>query len=145
MIFTLGEYILDIDVEKTKDFYRDYVYECNCDACVNYKLAATDTFPDVSKLFDQFGLDISKPSEVYDMDSENNILFCGGWYHISGKIIKDTASKSNEDMCLLNDNFRIGFSTECTLLEKNFPTPCFQMYIYAHLPWKLDKENGLEK
>ncbi len=146
MIFTLGKYTLDIDVEKNKAFYRNYTYECNCDACMNYKMSVKETFPDVAELFNKFGLDISKPGEVYDLDSKSNILLYGGWYHISGKIIKsDLTKSSDEDMYQLTDNFNISFSTHCTLLKEDFPKPCFEMYIDTNIPWRLDKDNVYEK
>ena len=143
MIIILGDYILEINADKNKAYYKDYVYGCDCDACVNYKSSVKDVLPDEAALFDEMGLDISKPVEVYEMGSKDNVLFYGGWYHICGKLIKGD-SKSATDY-FITENYRISFQKECVLLGDNFPDPCFQMRIEARLPWSLKKDNVYEK
>ncbi len=143
MIIILGDYILDVDADKNKAYYKDYGYGCDCDACVNYKSCVKEVLPDEAALFDEMGLDISKPVEVYEMGSKDNVLFYGGWYHICGKLIKGDARSATD--YLITENYRISFQKECVLLRGNFPVPCFQMWIEAHLPWSLKKDNGYEK
>ncbi|WP_315121991.1 hypothetical protein [uncultured Clostridium sp.] len=158
MRVTIGEYILDINVEENQNYYRNerYVSEgCQCDGCQNYELAVERVSPEISKLFNQLGIDIKKPAEVYVNCSHNDILYYGGFYHMCGRIIKGESpwqivSKTEEFMsshlaedkmkCISN-NFRIAFQEECLLLDENFPTPCIQMEILAYLPWVLEKPN----
>lgn len=161
MRLTLGDYILDIDTEETKNYYRSerYVSEgCDCDGCQNYALASDQLTFEVSKLFSELGIDIKKPAEVYVNYSENNILCYGGFYHICGKIIEGespwvitletedtmTSHLEEENMIGIANNYKIAFQEECSLLGKNFPRPCIQMEILAYLPWILKKPNSYE-
>lgn len=161
MRITLGEYILDIDVEENKKYYKNerYVSEgCECDGCINYEPAVEQVSSEAREMFIQLGLDIKKPAEVYVNCSENNILFYGGFYHLYGTIIKgespweilsktgkSTASYLDENrMFCIDENFRIAFQEGCVLLDENFPRPCIQMEILAYLPWVLQKENTYE-
>ena len=158
MKVTIGEYIIDINVEENENYYRkerSISEGCKCDGCQNYELAIQKVSPEISKLFNQFGIDIIKPAEVYVNYSENNILFYGGFYHICGKIIKgespwEIVSKTKkcminhlveEKMICIDNSFRIAFQKECSLLSESFPEPSIQMEILAYLPWALEKTN----
>ncbi len=158
MIFTLGEYVLEVNVEENKNYYKYERYVsagCECDGCQNYETAVEKLSQEVSNLFNQLGLDIRKPAEVYVNYSENNILCYGGFYHICGMITKgespwEVVSKTKESMTShlneekmidIDDNFKVGFQEECALINNKFPRPCIQMEILAYLPWSLDKTN----
>jgi hypothetical protein len=158
---TLGEYILEINVEENEKYYKNerYVTEgCECDGCRNYELAVEQVSSKVREMFKQLGLDIKKPAEVYVNCSENNILLYGGFYHLCGTINKgeppweivsetktSTVSHLNENkMICLEKSFRIAFQEGCALLAEDFPRPCIQMEIVAYLPWVLQKENTYE-
>lgn len=161
MELTLGEYILEINVEETKDYYRSerYVSEgCKCDGCQNYELAVDRVSLEIRKLFDELGIDIKKPAEVYVNYSENDILCYGGFYHICGKIIEGespweiisrteksmTSHLIEENMICVANNYKIAFQVECSLLSENFPKPYIQMEIVAYLPWLLEKPNSYQ-
>lgn len=161
MRITLGEYILDINVEENKKFYKNGRFiseDCECDGCINYELAVAQVSSEVRKMFKRLGVDIKKPAEVYVNCSENNILLYGGFYHLCGTIIRgespwkivsetkaSTVSHLNEDkMICFEKNFRIAFQEGCALLDENFPWPCIQMEIVVYLPWVLQKENAYE-
>jgi hypothetical protein len=158
---TLGEYILDINVEENEKYYKNerYITEgCQCDDCENYELAVEQLSSEARVMLNQLGLDIKKAAEVYVNCSENNILFYGGFYHLCGTIIKgespweiisetekSTLSHLDENrMFCIEKGFRIAFQEGCALLGENFPQPCIQMEILAYLPWVLQKENPYE-
>lgn len=161
MRITLGKYILEIDREKTRNYYsreRNISEGCVCDGCQNYELATEHFEEEVSQLFETLGVDIKKPTEVYVNYSKNNVLSYGGFYHICGEIMKGespwvNASKTkdtmvnhllDENMINISYNFKIAFQEECSLLSKSFPKPAIQMEIEAHIPWVLKKENTYE-
>ena len=61
MIFEFGHQKVDIDVEKTRQFYHDaYEIDCTCDGCVNF-VKAVDTLPtSVKSFFADLGIDLKK-------------------------------------------------------------------------------------
>lgn len=162
MRLTLEKYILDINVEGTRNYYyrsERYVSKgCDCDGCQNYELATEQFAVEVSKLFEKLGIDIKKPAEVYVNYSKNNILCYGGFYHICGEIIEGESpwvytSKTKEtsagylleeNMINIANNYKVAFQERCSLLNKNFPRPCIQMEILAYVPWMLKKSNSYE-
>ena len=115
MIITIGAYMLDVDVEKNNTYYQDErnAYKCDCDGCLNYLCAVSNISSDTKDLFCQMGLDIKKPAEVYDLDSKNNILMYGGWYHICGHICghiyNGPVSSSDSSMEPIAENFEVKF------------------------------------
>ena len=59
MVFEFGQYTVDVDVARTREFYRNarrIDQDCHCDGCRNY-VKAVDTFPEnVLTIFsDQIG------------------------------------------------------------------------------------------
>lgn len=156
MKIQLGNYLLDIDIEKTKKFYETaetITQGCNCLGCCNYE-KTTDNFPDkVLNFFDKIGVDITKAAEIMSYVSVNDkksVLY-GGFYHICGTLLSDNTLWNtndsevlhlNEDkMYEITDGYRIGFKSECDLLEDNFPLPAVQMEISFTCPWVLETEN----
>lgn len=163
MRIELGDYILEVNVDATREYYKKAKYileDCPCGGCQNYVKAIEQVDYNVKEFFNSIGVDILKSPEVYVNCSKNNALYYGGFYHICGTIIKgespwklehvskDGKSKGwtlNEDklVCISND-FKVGFDNECALLSKDFPMPSIQLEIFAHLPWMLEVENSWE-
>ena len=156
MNIKFGNYLLDIDVEKTKKFYETaetITLGCDCLACCNYE-KATNKFPtEVLNLFDKIGVDITKAAEIIAYASENDkkSISYGGFYHICGTLLSDTVLWNTSDSAVLHlnenkmyeitDGYRIGFKSECDLLEDNLPLPAVQMEISFTCPWVLEAEN----
>ena len=147
---TFGNFIIEIDICRTKKFYNELSeIDCNCDGCRNYILA-TDDFPlEVSKFFKSFCIDPKKATEIITWSSENNglSLHYGGFYHLCGFLIKGDDLWSNgiidaSEMYSINHNYSIGFTKQISLPEKNLTFPALQMEIDFHsVPWKLNKIN----
>lgn len=156
MNIQFGNYLLDIDVEKTKEFYKTaetITQGCDCSGCCNYE-KAKHKFPiEVLHFFDKIGVDITKAAEIIPYASENDkksILY-GGFYHICGTLLSDTVLWNTTDsecfhlnegkMYEVANGYKIGFRSECDLLEDNFPLPAIQMEISFTCPWVLETEN----
>jgi len=161
MKFQFGAYVLDIDVEQNRRFYkaaRNLTVGCSCSHCRNFEKAA-DTLPgDIKGFFDSLGIDIKKPAEVYaNVTNSDGTVSYGGFYHLCGKLLsgesawitasndgKATVSYWDSSMSYaVSDNFCVSFQQDCSLLEKGFPTPVIQMEIEANIPWVLDEPNDL--
>ena len=155
MIFTLGPYTLDVDVEKTKRYYdtaKSVGEECTCDGCQNLEKAVGTLPKDIQKRFTDLGIDLTKLIECeLNCPQEDGTLLYGGFYYVCGTMLRgETAWEKISDMHFhLNEekmyavapNFRICFSADPSARSDTFPAPILQMEIVLTLPWVLDKEN----
>ncbi len=156
MKIQFGNYLLDIDVEKTKKFYETaetITQGCDCSGCCNYEKATNKFSIEVLNFFDKIGVDITKAAEIIPYYSENNkkSISYGGFYHICGTLLSNNTLWNTNDsevlhlnenkMYEITDGYKIGFSGECDLLEDNFPLPAVQMEISFTCPWVLKAKN----
>ena len=155
MVFTFGNYTVDIDVEKTKQTYKKLPLisqRCNCDGCQNFEKSVNTLPSSVRSFFDAIGIDLKKIAECYvNCKNQDGSLIYGGFCHVCGTIIQgkspwvtisETHSYYNPDLPYhLNDNFCISFQEECLLVENQFEGPLLQIEFTATIPWVLDKEN----
>lgn len=154
MILDIGIYQLDVDVERTAQFYRSAEgIRCDCDGCRNYAKAVLSLPIAVQHFFQQFGIDPAKPAEVYvnDAPSANSVHY-GGFYHVCGTVLKGTdpwipvgnGGYILDEQCLIQLNDECSFfisSDRIDLLDEHFPKPVLQIEIVFILPWVLDKAN----
>ena len=155
MIFRFANFVIDVDVDRTREFYAREDVEttsekCTCQGCQNYDkaiFAASDTVVD---FLESMGIDPRKPAEVYGVKGEleeDGALWYNGWYHICGTRIEGedawvhTSESSmhldGDRMYAVDDSFKVSFEEQVLLLHKEFPTPVLQMEIDARLPWVL--------
>ena len=160
MEFHFAQFHLDIDVQKTRAFYRKSINvseSCSCPGCRNYENAVGILPDEIKCFFNSIGVDIKKPAEVYvnSAHSDGSLLY-GGFYHLCGTILngesawvkqnadnKDsTASywKHSKTHPILN-GFYVSFQEDCSLVEAGFPAPILQMEIEANIPWVLQETN----
>lgn len=156
MIFTFGNYKLDIDVERTREFYkieRHLAEGCSCDGCQNFAKAC-ESFPqNVLDFFEKMGIEPKKAAEVYINCAENNgkTVFYGGFYHICGTVLdgesawepmSENVNRWETNRCFeVAPNFFVSFEQGGSLIADGFPKPIVSMNIEFHVPWVLDKPN----
>lgn len=141
MVLHFGENIIDIDVERTREFYKkaaNITDDCRCQGCRNYEIAVDFLPKEVKDFFDMIGADMKKSPEVYvNCLNEDNTLFYGGFYHICGTIIR---KQPDGETFTISENYRIWVEEHSDLLEDNFPLPVIQLEISANIPWVLNEE-----
>lgn len=156
MLFEFGQYRIDVDVEKTKQFYKnaDFVSKsCSCDGCLNFEKAVSTLSSSVLAFFANLGIDMKKVCECYVnfTDNDGKLLYAG-FYHVCGtlldgespwKKINETAfCWDNEATFHVSPGFYIAFQKDVDLLEEGFPLPVFQLEFSAKIPWVLKKRNS---
>ena len=57
------DYVFDVDVEKTKEYYSSKTL-CDCDECRNFYCQAENAFPKLKNFLLDFGIDIARPDEI---------------------------------------------------------------------------------
>lgn len=55
---------IEIDMEKTKKFYKNYKDFCNCLYCKFYRENIKKYYPKLSGFLSEFAIDVSKPYEL---------------------------------------------------------------------------------
>ena len=153
MIFTFGRFKIDVDVEKTREFYSSEnalvtSKQCTCNACQNYDRAIMTAPSAVLDFLRSLGIDPQKPGEVFGYlpePNEDGIYFYGGWYHIvgtmlSGEIESKTVDSSNSYKPDPDFDFSVSFSGDrekMGWIEKDFPEPIIELLVSTNLPWLL--------
>ncbi len=155
-----GQFYLDIDVNKTREFYKkmEYVsHGCSCSGCRNFEQAVDTLSNEIIYFFESIGIDMKKITEVYvnTVNSDGSLLY-GGFYHLCGTILSGESawielptSKSKSRIFHwdhlrtypVSKNFYISFQKDCALVEDGFPMPVLQLEIEAVIPWVLEEPN----
>ena len=154
MRFEIGKYILEVDIDKTRDFYlcADSVVDgCDCQGCRNYEKWAVSLSAEPKYIFERMGIRLEKVPEVYvNCSNKDGSLFYGGFYHLCGKVIQgqepwkeageELRTLDEDAFVALTENFRVAFTEDVCLVKKDFPTPVIQMEILANIPFLLPEE-----
>ena len=153
MIFDFGKFRVDVDVEKTREFYtnkaKTVLEDCGCNSCRNYYEAIKKTPDRVKSFFDSLGIDPQKsPEATWYVTNENGMAYYTVTFHVVGTVIdsvnmykplgRNTWTMIPENLYEIDENFKVGFTSDIFLLEKDFPEPCIQLEVDAHMPWVID-------
>lgn len=157
MIFRFSDYVLDIDVDRTRDFYaRDDRWQCDCRDCQNYDKAILTAPEAVLDFLRNLGIDPLKPAEIFNVTGtleEDGTIWYNGWFHVCGTLV-ESSETVNETMHengsrSLSYRWELGYrpdpdypfvllpTREISLLPEGFPTPALELEIDTHLPWVL--------
>ncbi len=103
MQMSIGEIVLDVDVEATRHSYATIVTpgpeECGCAYCRNWLVQRESAYPQsVRELLIQMGIRFGFETEVWDVPSADYRRFCSGWYPFIGHIVKKAENQKIEDM-----------------------------------------------
>jgi hypothetical protein len=156
----IGEWEIEYDRNKTIDAYNKsetLTEDCNCISCQNYYNASCNLNNNIIKFFENFGININKPAEIYDVGLyENGKILYNGFYHIIGTIIKgkdvweNIASEEEnetyhiENMYKVAEDFEVGFTYQTALINKNFIGKVIQMEISLWVPWIMDDKEYIK-
>ena len=156
LIFQFGEYKIDVDVEKTRQFYdraKTVSEGCQCDGCLNFERAVDKLPQNIRDFFSALGVDMKKICECYVYCAKDeNTLYYGGFCHICGTLLSGKSAwkpTSDSTACWdekatypLSPNFGISFSNRIDMPEPDFPLPVIQLDFDADIPWVLEKRNS---
>lgn len=135
----IGPWILEIDREKTREFYQQYhliTESCSCHYCANWSLACGSFRQETLDMFGRLGIDPRKEGEVFTAnEKEDGMLLYSGFFHLVGKIIQGP----DGEMALVN-GLPIYFSAETDLVPESFPEPVLQWGFEMEIPWLLGEE-----
>ena len=142
MRIQLGDYVLEVDSERTKSTYIEIekggAETCKCVGCKNYVAALPGSLPDeVLQFFYSTGIDPKKNAEVYEQgEILPGIHSYGGEYYLWGSIVSEPKREH-----VLSKGFRFAFMKPSPLAQKQFRNEgalCF--YFNAEIPWVLARD-----
>ena len=152
MIFDFGAYVIDVDVEKTADYYRnDSITTCDCLACRNFNCLAPNFPQEVRHFLTQLGLDPARPQELsVDYAPTKNTMCYSGFYYLCGtalqfrKIWIQESEKRYRfnDACMMpiHDDFAVCFSEPWFgVVDVDFPKPIVELHFTCILPWVMEE------
>lgn len=79
------EYVFEVDVEKTKEYYNIHSL-CDCAYCRNYYAQAKEKLPQLDAFLNEFGVDIARPDEIASVEMETDIDYLNVDYTVCGKV-----------------------------------------------------------
>ena len=137
----IGKWLLEVDIDRTREFYNKDIVNCNCLYCKNYIEASDHLKTSVSDIFIKFGIHPAKPSHLSEFPTEDaaTLLYIGE-YHFVGRVLEGelcTSSNFKETNTIEIENFVFGFSEDLVFVPEDFPTPILQLSISANIPWIL--------
>ncbi|QVY62370.1 hypothetical protein [Cytobacillus gottheilii] len=137
-------WVLEIDVDKTKDFYKKEQEVCTCLDCENFRKACKYINSSVMELFLQLGVDPSKPSQLSEFgEDEDGKRFYIGNYHLTGKVVKGptcTSSTWNAENTATVGDATIGFEIDLMDIADTLSSPVLQIGFEMKLPWVLKED-----
>ena len=143
MLFEFGRYIVDVDLEKTKEFYDSDQSvptneACSCDRCQRFPKAILSSSNAVLDFLHCLGIDPTKAGEVIGSSSDDY----WGWYHVVGTLIEGRLTEKRLDDTNafrpdINTKFKVWFEDDPDLMgwiEDGFPSPVLEIFFNATLP-----------
>lgn len=83
----IDEYTFFVDVEKTREYYKTHAL-CDCASCRNFYAQAREKLPKLDEFFTQFGVDISRPDEIWSVEADDHIDYISTDYTVCGRVEK---------------------------------------------------------
>ena len=137
------DYVFDVDVEKTKEYYSSKTL-CDCDECRNFYCQAENTFPKLKNFLLDFGIDIARPEEIHSTYNKGMVDYHAVSYTAVGKCIQCGQYEFDiEDGGLF---LNLVINKNPVYPNEQEDTQCFEFFIYnIRLPWVLDTPHEEER
>ncbi len=154
MITTIGPWLIECDPDATRCCYAKIPWgaDCDCAPCRNLDALGPAAFPaNALVIFEELGIDLHKPAEVYHAARlANGLHHYAGWYHCVGQILSGSDAWQPEASSPelhrlhaepLSDHFSIGCTSRLRLVPEAFAAcSVVQIEFTAELPWVLAEQ-----
>lgn len=133
LIFTVGDWIFNVDVEATQKYtQRNLAEHCECAYCRNYYSSVDNGFPGLRPFLNQFGADPDAPVDFLPVEP----ALCIVSFAVCGEILKAGEHTIVLDTCSLTveKQTEVDYKLSC-------PKPWFIFTTdFLQLPWILDED-----
>lgn len=140
----IANWLLEVDVEKTREFFNEGTEVCNCLYCNNFVEACKQLDTSVASIFNRIGINPAIPGHLSDYPTmDDGIRKYIGNYHIVGRLLEGelcSTSNWNDTNTVQIKNFTLRLSKDLEFVPKGFPNPVLQLEFDANIPWVLDEK-----
>jgi hypothetical protein len=153
---------LECDVDATVAAFLAYTpklpWTCDCSGCRNYRAARSLIYTDpILTFFAQFGIDTTKPAEIYEGGLVGEIFHCFCWFHFIGSIVSASHRPINISERRLTPVFsggaveisemvKVDFHDNAQLVSESFRAlPLVQLECEFKIPWLLPEPWGSDR
>jgi len=140
----LMKWVLEVDLQQTKEFYLKDLEMCSCLYCENYMEACRQIDSSTMEVFTMLGITPSKPSHLSEFgENEDGLRLYIGSYHVVGKLVEGEYcrdSEWNDTNTASMKNFTFGFKKELLFAPNELKTPVLQLDFEARIPWVLNEK-----
>ena len=135
MIIQKQDCKMDVDIEKTIEYYREHAL-CDCPACRNFYAQAETALTKLKEFFSELGVDISRPDETsWDvLDGIADYFFVA--YTVSGKVLE----YDKYEIDLQDGDLFLNVVIDDHYIPNEQKNEYFVISVYGiKLPWVLDE------
>ena len=135
MILQVGDWVVDIDLERTMQYYaEESAQRCDCAYCRNFSSAVDLKYPQLRPFLAQFGVDIDTPDESMPYDRPGEIWY-ENVYSVCGNVLKGENGIRNIDTVAVEIS-----SENIQQIPSSAPEPHFFLNVgMIMLPWVLEE------
>ena len=128
---------MDVDVEKTSEYYRSLAL-CDCPCCRNFHAQVGYALPTLKEFLSELGADLCRPDELGFSTEHGMISYHFAAYTVCGRIME--LDKSELD---INDNgLRLNIDIDNRYVPNSQKDEYFVIWVYGiMLPWVLNEPN----
>ncbi len=135
MIIQKQDCKMDVDIEKTKEYYQSHSL-CSCPCCRNFYAQAEKVLSRLSEFLSELGVDISRPEEMGSDTVEDKVDYFFVAYTVIGKILEHDKYEIDIQEGDLFLNIVIGDH----YIPNEQKSDYFVVTVYGiKLPWVLDE------
>lgn len=103
LIFQFGEYKIDVDVEKTRQFYdraKTVSEGCQCDGCLNFGRAVDKLPQNIRDFFSALGVDMKKSANVMSIAPKTKTRCTTAAFATSAELYSAAKARGNRQATL---------------------------------------------
>lgn len=137
----LEKWLLEVDVGRTREYYKQDQELCNCVDCKNYREACTQMDPQITQLFNELGIEPTKPDLLSEFgETKDGLHLYIGHYYLAASLIEGKycldSDWTSENTATLG-NFTFGFAEADPSEKDDLPMPGLWLEFESKIPWVL--------
>ena len=135
VIFSNRGCTIDVDVEKTREYYRS-ISLCDCLTCRNFYAQAQNALPELKEFLGRFGVAIDRPDEIVCGDTGEKTEYLCVAYTVCGKIIEGDGC----ELCVQSGGLELEVTISGSYVPDEQHDDYFVVSVYGIvLPWVLEE------
>ncbi|MCG3421018.1 hypothetical protein [Oceanobacillus jordanicus] len=137
----LEKWLLEVDVGRTREYYKQDQELCNCVDCKNYREACTQMDSQIKDVFETLGIDPTKPDLLSEFgEAEDGLHLYMVHYYLAASLVEGKycldSDWTSENTAILG-NFTFGFAEVDPSEKDDLPMSGLWLEFESKIPWIL--------